>query len=306
MGIRARRIAGPKIPGRECLKARGPAADPIQQGEGVLMRTIGFISAKGGVAKTTTVINVSAGLARLGHRVLVVDTDPQGNASHVLLRGEKARRPTIAEVLSGDCDARDAIVPTHLDGVDVLPSSADLADVTATLTNEVGRERRLRVAMEGQGAYNFILVDCAPTRSIVTTNVLNYVGEVVVPITPGLFGVLGLGQVQEDVALVGRYLENKALRIAGILLTQVEKNNVHADVERQLREMFGPLVYATKIPRSIKIEEAHARHEPVSTYAPRTIGATAYDALTKEIRDGRRQANRDAVAGRDHAADDAA
>ncbi|WZP01255.1 ParA family protein (plasmid) [Isosphaeraceae bacterium EP7] len=269
------------------------------------MRTIGFISAKGGVAKTTTVINVAAGLARLGHRVLVLDTDPQGNASHVLLGGEKPRRPTISEVLSGDCDAADAIVPTRLDGVDVIPSDAGLADVTAALTNEVGRERRLRLAMDGQGGYDYALVDCAPTRSIVTTNVLNFVGEVIVPITPGLFGVLGLGQVQEDVGLVARYLENKGLRIGGILLTQVEKNNVHADVERQLREMFGPLVFAAKIPRSIKIEEAHARHEPVLTYAPRTIGAVAYEALTQEIRDGR-QANRDAAAGRDLAADDAA
>ena len=269
------------------------------------MRTIGFISAKGGVAKTTTAINVAAGLARLGHRILVLDTDPQGNASHVLLGGEKPRRPTISEVLSGECEASDVIVPSHFGGVDVMPSDAGLADATAALTNEVGRERRLRVAMEGQGGYDFALVDCAPTRSIVTTNVLNYVGEVIVPVTPGLFGVLGLGQVREDVALVARYLENKRLRIGGILLTQVEKNNVHADVERQIRDAFGPLVFAAKIPRSIKIEEAHGRHEPVLTYSPRSIGAVAYEALTLEIRDGR-QANRDAAAGRDHAADDAA
>jgi chromosome partitioning protein len=210
-----------------------------------------------------------------------------------------------AELLPQDRSALPRTTRASRIGVDAIPSDAGLADVTAALTNEVGRERRLRLAMDTQGGYDHALVDCAPTRSIVTTNVLNYVGEVIVPITPGLFGVLGLGQVREDVGLVARYLENKALRIGGILLTQVEKNNVHADVERQLREMFGPLVFAAKIPRSIKVEEAHARHEPVLTYAPRTIGAIAYEALTQEIRDGR-QANRDAAAGRDLAADDAA
>ena len=270
------------------------------------MRSIAFISVKGGVAKTTSVINVAFGLGRLGLRVLVVDTDPQGNASHVLLRGEKPRRPTVAEVLTDDSDAEAAIVPTHFAGVDLLPADASLADATAALTNEVGRERRLRLALKAPAAgYDYVLVDTAPTRSILTTNVLNFVAEVVVPITPGLFGVLGLAQIQEDVGQVRRYLENKTLRVGGILLTQVEKNNVAVDVERQLREMFGTLVFATKIPRSIKIEEAHARHEPVTTYAPRTVGAIAYETLVTELSHGR-EANRDATARRDHVAHDAA
>lgn len=271
------------------------------------MRSIGFISAKGGVSKSTTAINVAYALGRSGLRVLVVDTDPQGNASYVLLRGEKPRRPTLAEVLIGDDDAEAAIVPTHFGGVELLPADASLADATAALTNEVGRERRLRVAMEGVGdGYDFVLVDTAPTRSIVTTNVLNYVREVIVPITPGLFGVLGLGQIQEDVGQVARYLENKSLRIGGILLTQTDKNNVHADVERQLREMFGGLVFATKIPRSIKVEESHARHEPVLTYSPKSVGAVAYEALTREILSDGREADRDATAVGDLAADHAA
>ena len=101
-----------------------------------------------------------------GRRVLVVDTDPQGNASHVLLRGEKPRRPTLLEVLTGEADAGQAIVPTHFDGVDVLPADASLADATVALAAEVGRERRLREALDGAGgAYDFVLVDTAPTRS---------------------------------------------------------------------------------------------------------------------------------------------
>ena len=248
------------------------------------MRSIAFVSEKGGVAKTTSVLNVAAGLAKKGRRVLVVDTDPQGNASYVLLRGEKAQRPALFEVITGETEADEAIVRTHIKGVDILPADHTLADATVVLATEVGRERRLRAALEGvDGRYEFVLVDTAPTRSVLTTNVLNYVHELIVPFTPGLFGVLGLGQLQEDVAQVRRFLENKALRIGGIVLTQTDKNNVHRDLEDQLRGLFGDLVFKTKVPRSIKIEEAHARHEPVLTYAPKSGGAEAYKALTLEI-----------------------
>jgi chromosome partitioning protein len=140
-----------------------------------------------------------------------------------------------------------------------------------------------------------------------TTNVLNAVHELIVPFTPGLFGVLGLGQLQGDVAQVRRYLENKTLRIAGIVLTQIEKNNVHRELEDQLRAMFGPLVYAAKIPRSIKVEEAHGRHESVLTYAPKSIGATAYKALAREITGhGQREEKRHDDPGGHPAADHAA
>jgi chromosome partitioning protein len=272
------------------------------------MRSIGFISAKGGVLKSTTTINLAYGLARAGQSVLVVDSDPQGNASHVLLRGEKPRHPTIADVLLGDADARDAIVPTVFDGVSLLPSDASLADATATLTNEVGRERRLRLALAGvEESFGFVLVDTAPTRSVVTTNVLNYVREIVVPMIPSLFGVLGLAQIQEDVASVSRYLENRSLRISGILLTMTEKNNVQADIERQLREMFGPVVLAAKIPRNVKAEEAHARHESVISYAPKSPASVAYAELTREILShGLGTKDRHAVDIRDSRADNAA
>jgi chromosome partitioning protein len=258
------------------------------------MRSIGFISEKGGVGKSTSVLNVAACLARKGHRVLVVDTDPQGNCSYVLLRGEKPRRPTLFEVLTDQAEADEAIVPTGLDGVELLPADHGLADATVVLASEVGRERRLRVALEGPGeAYGFVLVDTAPTRSILTTNVLNFVQEILVPFSPGLFGVLGLGQLQTDVAQVRRFLDNKALRISGVFLTMTEKNNVHRDLEGQLRGLFGGLVLEAKIPRSIKLEEAHARHESVLTHAPKSPGAAAYKALTKEILAHVEQENRD-------------
>jgi chromosome partitioning protein len=135
-------------------------------------------------------------------------------------------------------------------------------------------------------------VDTAPTRSLLTTNVLNFVEEVLVPIAPGLFGVLGLGQLQADVGQVRRFLDNKALRIGGIFLTMTEKNNVARDLEDQLRQLFGGLVFRTKIPRSVKLEEAHSRYESILTYGPKSVGATAYLALTEEVLDDGRETNR--------------
>jgi chromosome partitioning protein len=252
------------------------------------MRSIAFVSEKGGVAKTSSTLNVAAVLGGRGSRVLVVDTDPQGNASFVLLKGEKPRRPSLFEVLTADAEADEAIVSTHFENVDVLPADHTLADANVVLANEVGRERRLCVALdEVKDRYDFILVDTAPTRSLLTTNVLTTVEELIVPFNPGIFGVLGLGQLQDDVQQVRRYLGNAKLRISGVVITMAEKNNVCRDLEQQLRSVFGDLVFATKIPRSIKIEEAHARHEPVTTYAPTSNGATAYKALTLEIINGR-------------------
>jgi chromosome partitioning protein len=272
------------------------------------MRSIALVSEKGGVGKSTTVLNVAACMAARKLRVLVVDTDPQANSSYVLLGGEKPRRPALLEVLVGEADASEAIIPSpSFAGVDLLPADPTLADATITLANEVGRERRLRVALEGAGeSYDLILVDTAPTRSIITTNVLNFVEEIMVPIAPGLFGILGLGQLQADVAQVRRFLDNKALRIGGIVLTMVEKNNVAKDLEEQLRQLFGGLVFRTKVPRSIKLEEAHSRHQSILDYAPKSVGAVAYKALAEEILDHGREANRNDGPGRNPSAHNAA
>src|SRR5262245_10707495 len=255
------------------------------------MRSLAFVSEKGGVGKSTSVLNVAACLAREGLRVLVVDTDPQANVSYVLLRGEKPRRPTLGDVLVDQVDAAAAIVPTVLDGVSLLPAETSLADSNVTLAGEMGRERRLRVAMDGVGdGFDYVLVDTAPTRSLLTTNVLTFVEEILVPIAPGLFGVLGLGQLQVDVAQVRRFLDNRSLRIGGIFLTMLEKNNVGRDLDGQLRDLFKDLVFRTTIPRNVKLEEAHSRHESILTYAPKSAGAAAYLALTQEILDhGRTQ-----------------
>ena len=247
------------------------------------MRTIAVVAQKGGQGKTSSVVNLAACLAGQGRGVLVIDTDTQANATYVLLKGETPRRPTLSEVLTGDATADEAIVPSAFPGISLIPAEPALADVNVALASEVGRERRLRLALaESSQSFDFVLVDTGPTRSLLTTNVLNYAREVFVPIGPGLFGFLGLGQLQADMNLVRRFLENKSLRLAGVFLTMVEKNNVCRDFEREIRGMFGPLVFETTIPRSIKFEEANARQVSIFDHAPRSAGAVAYEALTLE------------------------
>jgi chromosome partitioning protein len=273
------------------------------------MRRIGFVSEKGGVAKTTTAINVAVGLARRGYRTLLVDVDPQANASLVLTEGRGADPPTLGAVLLGEAEAADAIRPTAVAGLDLLPADVSLADAGLALADQIGRERRLRVALEGaEGRYEYVILDTSPQRSLLTVNALCYIAEAIVPVDPGLFAVAGLGQLQAAVEDVRRYLDNRALRIAGLVLTRTANNNVSRDVEAQLRGMFGELVHPTAIPTNAKVEEAHSRYQSVLDYAPRSAGAKAYAALVEEIiAHGRRTQDGARIVARGPAeADDAA
>jgi chromosome partitioning protein len=248
------------------------------------MRRIGFVSEKGGVAKTTTAINVAVGLARRGYRTLLVDVDPQGNASLVLMEGRGSDPPTLGAVLLNEAEAADAIRSTAVPGLDILPADVSLADASLALADQIGRERRLRVALEDvEGHYEYVLLDTSPQRSLLTVNALCYIAEAIVPVDPGLFAVAGLGQLQAAVEDVRRYLDNRALRIAGLVLTRTANNNVSRDVEAQLRGMYGALVHPTAIPTNAKVEEAHSRYQSVLDYAPRSAGAKAYAALVEEI-----------------------
>lgn len=246
------------------------------------MRVMAWISEKGGAAKTTSAINSAVALAKAGSRVLLVDLDPQANASLVLLRGEPAAPPTAAAVLLGEADAAEAVRPTHTPGLDVLPASVDLADANLTLAAAIGREARLRAALDGAG-YDFVVIDTPPTRSLLTINALVAAEEVLIPVEPGLFSLAGLGSLQGAIDDVRRYLGNPGLRIAGILLTRTRNDSVSRDITARLREAFGPVVFTATVPTSVKVEEAHGRFLSVIDYAPRSPGAKAYLALAEEI-----------------------
>lgn len=248
------------------------------------MRSMAWLSEKGGCGKTTCAVNVAVALAKSGRRVLVVDADPQANASMVFLQGEPAELPSLFHVLTNEADTGDAIRTTGTASLDILPADSQLADANVLLASEMGRERRLRLAMQGvDSAYDFVVIDTSPQRTLLNVNVLNYVGEVYCPVDPGIFSIAGLVKLQDAIAGVVKFLDNPALRLAGLAVSRAQRDNLSRDTESQLRSAFGPLVFDATVPASTKIGEAHARYLSVMDYAPGSPGAKAFEALTREI-----------------------
>lgn len=262
------------------------------------MRTLAVVNLKGGSGKTTTALCLAVGIARRGLRVLAVDADPQANLSTTLLDGATADPPTLGHVLLDRAGPGGAIRPTRVPGLDVLPSDPQLADAALLLADQMGREKRLRSALaEVDGGYDVAIVDAAPQMSLVTVNVLNAVGGLIVPVDAGLYSVAGLSRLREAVEQVRRYLDNPALEVAGLVLTRTHNNRATRDIAEQLRAAFGRLVYRTAIPHSVRVEEAHARHRSVLEFAPSSTPAKAYEALISEVlTDGQQSKSRRAAA----------
>jgi chromosome partitioning protein len=248
------------------------------------MRRIAMVCLKGGSSKSTTTTALAVGLARRGHRTIVVDCDGQANATWTLLGGGAADAPTLAEVLTRHASADEAIRPTAVEGLDLLPASASLGGVNVALAQELGRDTRLRSALAPlDGRYDYQLFDTGPAFSTILANVLVTTSEVIVPLDPGVYAVLGLVELEGVIAEVKEAYGNDALRIAGLLLTKVSRNNVCRDIERGLRERFGPLVYRSTIPLSSKFEEAASRGTTILAHAPKSPGAVAYEAFIEEV-----------------------
>jgi chromosome partitioning protein len=270
------------------------------QGKGrgvVAVRSLAVLNLKGGSAKTTTALSMAAVLASRNTRVLVIDADSQGNAGMTLLDGEPAHAPTLGNVLLGQAGASEAIRSTRFPSVDVLPSDARLADAALLLADQLGRERRLRLALaEVADDYDVCIVDCPPQLSLVSVNVLNAVGEILTPIDAGIYSVAGLARLQDVAEEVRRFLDNPTLRITGLVLTRTHANRATRDIEAQLREAFGPTLLKTTIPHSVRVEEAHARHRTVVEFAPKSPPALAYAALVSEVfGDGKQRTRRHAA-----------
>jgi chromosome partitioning protein len=273
------------------------------------MRSIAVVNLKGGSGKTTTALCLSVGMARRGLRTLLVDADSQGNASLTMLDGAAADPPTLGNVLLGQADADAAIRPTRVEGLDLLPADARLADAALMLADQIGREHRLRVALGRlEGRYDAAVVDCPPQLSLVTVNVLAAVRELLVPVDAGIYSVAGLAQLQQSVADVRQFLGNRDLAIGGLLLTRAHNNRATRDIADQLRAAYGPLVFRASIPHSVRVEEAHARGLTVLEFAPGSTSARAYDEfLTEVLDDGEpEQGGADAALGIDPADDPAA
>jgi chromosome partitioning protein len=251
------------------------------------MRAIAVVNLKGGSGKTTTALCLAVGLARRlpkGKRLLLVDGDPQGNSTLTMLDGQPPAEPTLGDVLLGDVEVTEAIRPSRVAGVDLLPADAGLADATLCLTNELGREQRLKTALRSvQERYAAVIVDSPPALNLITVNILNAVSEIIVPVDAGLYSAMGLGRLQETVEKVRKHLDHDALHIIGLVVTRFMRNRASKELERQLRETYKQLVYRTVIPYSAAVEESHAHHRTVLEHAPRSTAAIAIDSLVSEV-----------------------
>jgi chromosome partitioning protein len=246
-------------------------------------RSIAVVNLKGGSGKTTTALSLAVGAVQRGVRVLLIDGDPQANATMTMLDGQEVNGPTIGDLLLAQVEAGEAIRRTRLEGVDLIPADAMLADAVVALSEQLGRESRLRRAMRAVDGYDLVIVDAAPELNLVTINILNYVGELLVPVDAGLYSVVGLGRLKDTVNQVRTHLDNQTVRIVGLVLTRAHNNRATKDLETQLREVYGPLVHKAVIPHSVRVEEAHARHRTVLEFAPRSTPALAYDRLLTEV-----------------------
>ena len=238
---------------------------------------------KGGVGKTTTAVNLAACVAEAGYGALVVDIDPQCNAT-VGLGLAKDLEPTVYDVLAGDASARDAIRPSDVERLDVLPSTSDLAGANVELPTLDGWEVRLRDALAPlRDEYAFTLLDCPPSLGPLTVDALAAADRLIVPVQTEYYALEGVADLLETVGMIQREL-NPRLTIAGMLLTMHDgRTRLSRDVERDLREHFPKLVFDTVIPRNVRISEAPSFGRPVIHHDPHSAGAGAYFDLAKEV-----------------------
>ena len=253
-------------------------------------QTIACANQKGGVGKTTTVINLGSYLALAGERVLIVDLDPQGNATSGLGFDRGSVERSIYDGVMDGTDIADLILSGPLPGLDLVPSAIALAGAEVELAPVEGRERRLaRLLSEIVARYNYILVDCPPALGLLTVNALTAADTVLIPLQCEYYALEGLTQLLATLDLVRDHL-NPGLAIKGVVLTMYDgRTNLSADVAAEARRYLGERVFKTVVPRSVRLSEAPSHGLPISRYSPDSTGAVAYAALAAELRtrDGR-------------------
>ena len=248
---------------------------------------ISISNQKGGVAKSTTAINLSAGLALEGYKVLLIDTDAQANSTRVFIHpdAEVPLEKSLYNVIISFSPLASVIRKTNSNNLSFVPAHIRLSGIDLELAQAIdNRSERLKRALgAAKEQFDYIIIDTPPSLGILTINSFVASDKLLVPVSTGFFALTGLVQLQETIDKVRQTQLNPTLGILGVLCTLSDRTNVSKDVEMQLREYFGELVFKTVIPKNISLEEAHSNHAHIFDYSPNSAGALAYKELVKEV-----------------------
>lgn len=249
-----------------------------------MAKVLAVTNQKGGVGKTTTAINLSAALAKLGTRVLLVDIDPQGNATSGLGLSKKEIKTCIYNILIEDTPIRETIMSTRWDNLFVVPATIQLAGAEIELVSLVSREEKLKKALSAVADdYDYVIIDCPPSLGLLTLNAMNAANGVIIPIQCEYYALEGLGQLMNTITLVRKHL-NQELTIEGVVLTMYDsRTNLSEQVAEEVRNYFKQYVYKTVIPRNVRLSEAPSYGQHILEYDPRSRGAELHLSLAREV-----------------------
>ena len=247
-------------------------------------KIVSIANQKGGVGKTTTSINLSSILAKKGKKVLMIDADPQGNASSGVGIDRDEIDLSVYDILINDVQAEDVVKKTNIKNLDIIPSNINLAGAEVELVSVMSREHRLKEKLDViKNQYDYIIIDCTPSLVLITLNAFTASNSVLIPVQCEYYALEGLGQLLNTISLVKKHL-NKDIEIEGALLTMYDaRTNLSNQVVKEVKKYFNNKVYKNVIPRNVKLSEAPSYGMPISIYDPRSKGAKSYEKFVKEF-----------------------